>query len=88
MSRPLQIQGDLFAERGYTVQVATAEGPTTWSAEFRIGVYEGERLNYKANSIRREFPRHEGLLNHLMSMEQEARAVIATLPPLDQGATT
>jgi hypothetical protein len=73
MSRPLQIQGDLLTERGYTVQVATAERPTTWSAELRIGVYEGERLNEKANPIRREFSKHEGLLNHLMGMEQEAR---------------
>ena len=88
MSLPFQIQGDLFTERGYTVQTATAEGTATWCAELRIGVYVGDRFIYKANPIRREFPRHEGLLNHLLSMEKEAREVITTLPPLDQAATT
>jgi hypothetical protein len=88
MSLPLQIKGDLFTERGYTVQAATAEGATTWCAELRIGVYVGDRFNYRANPIGREFPRHEGLLNHLLDMEREARDVIATLPSLDQGAAT
>jgi hypothetical protein len=88
MFPPLQAQGDLFTERGYTVQTATAEGTTGWRAELRIGAYIDGRFRYKANPIFREFPLHEGLLNHLLSMGEEARAVIAVLPPLDQGATT
>jgi hypothetical protein len=86
MSPRLQTQGDLFAERGYTVQTATAEGPTTWRAELRIGVYIGERFIYRANPIRREFPRTDGLLNHLLDMAQEAHAIVVTLPSLDEQA--
>jgi hypothetical protein len=80
MPTPLNVQGDLFSDRGYTVQVATAEGPTMWRVEYGIGVYVGDRFRLKANPIVHEFPRTEGLLNHMMAMEVEARALIATHP--------
>lgn len=86
MSLPGKIHSEIFSERGYTCQVETIEEENFWTIEVRIGVYEGDRLIDRADPLRRKFfkiSEHEALLNNLIKMEREARAIVATLPPLD-----